>query len=94
MAWIGHSPKLNAKEIVETLKEMQGMIDDGRVKPSPDKYRISEPGDNRRNCSYEDVVKKYGNLYNWVIANNLDRLKPELSKMKMSDSEIKDFLKY
>jgi|694.fasta_scaffold40646_8 hypothetical protein len=94
MAWIGHSPKLNAKEIVEILKEMQKMIDDGLVKPSPDKYRISEPGDNRRNCSYEDVVKKYGNLYNWVIAGNLDRLKSELSKMKMSDSEIKEFLKY
>ena len=94
MTWIGHSPKLNAKQIIEILKEMQGMIDKGIVKPSGNKFRISAPGDNRRNCSYEDVIEKYGNLYNWVVASNLDRLKPELSKMGMSESQIKEFLKY
>jgi hypothetical protein len=45
-------------------------------------------------CLDAKRLKKYGNLYNWVVASNLDRLKPELSKMGMSESQIKEFLKY
>jgi len=94
MSWIGHSPKMNAKQIIETLKEMQKMIDDGKVKPGEEKYRINVPGDNRRDVSYEEVVKKFGNLYNWVLSSNGDRLKEELKRMKISDSEIKELMEY
>lgn len=95
MDWIGHSPKLNAKQIIETLKDMQKMIDDGKVKPRQDKYRINIKGDSRRDVSYEDVVEKFGNLYNWVITTNGDRLVEELKKrMGMSDSETREFMKY
>jgi hypothetical protein len=94
MDWIGHSPKMNANQIIQTLKEMQKMIDDGRVKPAQEGYRINIPGDNRKKGTYDDVIEKFGNLYNWVLSINGDRLKEELKKMRMSDSEIKELMKY
>lgn len=70
MAWIGHSPKLTPADRIDILKEMQKMIDDGKIKPSETGYRISDGKDSRRNASYEEVIEKYGNLFNWVVAQN------------------------
>lgn len=82
MSWIGHSPKLTPAQRVEVLKEIQGLIDDGTVKPSDSGYRINDGKDSRRNASYQEVIDKYGSLFNWVIAANHDALKGALKSTK------------
>lgn len=80
MAWIGHSPKLSIEKRIEILKELQDFIDAGKVIPSENGYRINDGKDLRRNVSYKDVIDKYGNLFNWVVAQNPDTLGAKLKK--------------
>jgi ankyrin repeat protein len=80
MAWIGHSPKLSIEKRIEILKELQEFIDAGKVIPSENGYRINDGKDLRRNVSYKEVIDKYGNLFNWVVAQNPDTLGAKLKK--------------
>lgn len=70
MSWIGHSPKLNNEQRISILKEMQKLIDDGKVKPSESGYRINDGKVSKRNASYQEVIDMYGSLYNWVVKSN------------------------
>ena len=74
MSWIGHSPKLSKERAVEVLKEMQKMVDDGKVKPSESGYRINDGKVQKRNATYQDIIDMYGSLFNWVVkTHNLEK---------------------
>lgn len=94
MKWISTSPRHDAKGIIQHLKQTQKYIDEGKLTPEKDGYVIKVNGEQRRGQSYSEVVKNYGNLYNLMISTNLDRYQKELKSSGMSDSEIKEFLKY
>lgn len=71
MSWIGHSPKIADKGLrVKYLKQMQKMIDDGRVDVCKTGYRIiTKSGSINRNATLDQVIAEYGNLYNWCMAD-------------------------
>jgi len=64
MFWIAtHWLGVNSK-VESLLQEMQDLIDKGKATPS--KTSIYKIGSTRNN-SYESVIDKYGNLYDYVI---------------------------
>jgi hypothetical protein len=95
MQFVGHSPKLEPNEIVNALKEMQSLLDEGKFTVSDSGYVIRDTnGVVNRRATLKQVEERYGNLYNLYIEHNKDKLKLGLKKSGMSDSQIEEFLKY
>lgn len=74
MTWLGHSNHLSIEERIKALKDLQKMIDDGRIEPVPNGYLIFKDDEViKRNASYEEVVKTFGSLFNYTVKlNKLD----------------------
>lgn len=80
MGWMGHSNHLPAEKRLKILKELQGMIDSGRAKAKDSGYRIFNENGHlvKKNGTYDEVVKAYGNLYNYIVSINRNSLKDAL----------------
>lgn len=80
MGWLGHSNHLPAEKRLEILKELQGYIDSGKVKPMENGYRLfnKEGRIIKRNATYDEVVEAHGSLYQYVVDINYNSLKSAL----------------
>jgi hypothetical protein len=79
MNWLGHSNHLPAEKRLQILKELQSMIDSGKIKPKEDGYRLFKDGRvTKRNATYDDVVEAHGSFYDYIVSINYNSLKSAL----------------
>jgi ankyrin repeat protein len=67
LKWIATSWKIDNKKKLEILQKMQNDIDEGRAEASDSGYRILDDSGRRVRATYDETVKKYGNLMNYFI---------------------------
>lgn len=75
MVWIGHSHRLEGKEKVRILKNIQKMIDEGKLSISDDDHRVfgTDPK-TKKGYDLKRILDEYGNIYNFIIKmNGLDK---------------------
>jgi len=69
LKWVGHTQKIEpVTKKLEVLDRLQKYIDDGLVKVGESGYKIGS----NRNATLKDVLDKYGNVRNWVVASHPD----------------------
>jgi hypothetical protein len=80
MNWLGHSNHLPAEKRLKILKDLQSMIDEGKLKPKESGYRLFNKDGmiKKRNATYQDVIDEYGSLYEYTVATNYNSLKSAL----------------
>lgn len=70
MSFLGSNCTIPGEKRVEALKEMQKLVDAKRVTVSEDGYRIKGV-----KATYDEIIEKFGSLYNWIIKENWEDLK-------------------
>jgi len=76
LKWVGHSQKYNTfqnpiQRKLETLDKLQTYIDNGSVTCSESPYKIGT----NRNGTLAEVIEKFGNMKNFVMASHPDLAK-------------------